>query len=122
MGCSLRRSLGRVNDALMHSGLAAQQRRRDLGKGHCHFLRAGPPAATQYGTGAHLGMARACHLIMERLRGADLPKLLQQLFRSVFFAYTRRVLQKQRNARRLTNGALVECCGQDQPFPVQGLY
>jgi len=56
---------------LMHSGLAAQQRRRDLGKGHCHFLRAGPPAATQYDTGAHLGMARACHLIMERLRGAE---------------------------------------------------
>ena len=48
---------------LMHSGLAAQQRRRDLGKGHCHFLSAGPPAATQYDTGTHLGMARACYLI-----------------------------------------------------------
>jgi hypothetical protein len=147
---------------LMHSGLAAQQRRRDLGKGRCHFLRAGPPAATQYDTGAHLGMARACHLIsevitlilgefksvlaiMERLRGSEsylsndvvrpisldkselgrklsVVSILSDIFiveahrialphlsptyrhasatslSLSFFGYTRRVLQKQRNA------------------------
>jgi len=63
---------------LMHSGLAAQQRRRDLGKGRCHFLRAGPPAATQYDTGAQLGMARACHLISEVIT------LILGEFKSVF--------------------------------------